>query len=109
VFFAVVANADPWTFAGNTPLRPTPDVTFDSGLGVYARRRMSAAGVLFSMARLVGNRPRIGRRGAHYAHDVDAVTVWSDEPMPFQVDGEYLGQRTKVSFRTQAGAIRVVM
>lgn len=109
VFFAVVANADPWTFAGNTPLRPTPDVTFDGGLGVYARRRMSAAGVLFSMARLVGNRPRIGRRGAYYTHDVDAVTVWSDEPMPFQVDGEYLGERTRVSFRTQAGAIRVVM
>ena len=54
VFFAVVANADPWTFAGTPPLRPTPDVTFDGGLGVYARRRMSAAGVLFSMARLVG-------------------------------------------------------
>ena len=33
VFFAIVANADPWTFAGNRPLRPTPDVTFDGGLG----------------------------------------------------------------------------
>ena len=109
VFFTVVANADPWTFAGKTALRPTPDVTFDTGLGVYARRRMSAPGLLFSMARLVGSRPRIGRRGAHYAHDVDAVTVWSDEPVPFQVDGEYLGERTKVAFRTQARAIQVVM
>jgi diacylglycerol kinase family enzyme len=70
---------------------------------------MSAGGVLFSMARLVGNRPRIGRRGAHYAHDVDAVTLWSDKPLPFQVDGEYLGERIKVTFRTHPHAIRVVM
>jgi diacylglycerol kinase family enzyme len=108
VYFTVVANADPWTFAGNTPLRPTPGVTFDSGLGLYARRRMSAPGLLFSMARMAGGRPRIGRRGAHLAEDLEELTVWADEPMPFQVDGDFLGDRTKVHFRSYPGAVRVL-
>ncbi|HEU5265614.1 MAG TPA: diacylglycerol kinase family protein [Jatrophihabitans sp.] len=109
IYFAIVANADPWTFVGNRPLHPTPDVTFETGLGVYARRRMSTAGMLWSMARLSGDRPRIGRRGAYLAHDQDHVTVLADEPMPFQVDGDALDLRDKVSFRSVPNALTIVV
>ena len=108
VYFAIVANADPWTYVGNRPLHPTPDVDFDSGLALYARRRMGTAGVLFSMARLSGNRPRIGRRGATVVHDLDGLTVLADEPMPFQVDGDALETREKVTFRSVPNAIKIV-
>jgi len=108
VYFAVVANSDPWTFVGNRPLRPTPDTTFDNGLGVYARRRMSTPGVLFSMARLSGENPRIGKRGAYLLHDVGQLTLVADEPLPFQVDGDAMDLREKVTFRTVPKAIRVL-
>jgi diacylglycerol kinase family enzyme len=109
IYFAIVANADPWTFVGSRPLHPTPDVTFETGLGVYARRRMSTAGMLWSMARLSGHRPRIGRRGAYLAHDQEHVTVLADEPMPFQVDGDALDLRDKVSFRSVPNALTIVV
>lgn len=109
IHFAIVANADPWTFVGNRPLHPTPEVTFETGLGVYARRRMRTIGVMVSMARLSGNRPRVGRFGAHTGHDLDHVTLIADEPMPFQVDGDALDFRDKVTFRSVPDAIRVVM
>lgn len=109
VFFAIVANADPWTFVGDRPLRPTPEVDFDSGLGVYARRRMGTVGMLLSMARMSGGRPRIGSRGAHVHHDLDHITVLADSPLPFQVDGDALDSREKVHFRTVAQALRVVV
>jgi diacylglycerol kinase family enzyme len=64
--------------------------------------------MLFSMARLSGGRPRVGRRGAHLIHDLDHITVIADEPMPFQVDGDALDSRQKVSFRSVANAIQVV-
>jgi diacylglycerol kinase family enzyme len=108
VYFAIVANTDPWTFAGNRPLRPTPEAGFDTGLGVYGRRRMSLPGMLFSMARLSGNRPRIGARGAYVAHDLEALTLVADEPLPFQIDGDALDFREKVTFRSVRDAIRVV-
>jgi diacylglycerol kinase family enzyme len=108
IHFTIVANADPWTYVGNRPLHPTPDVTFETGLALYARRRMSTAGMLFSLARLSGSRPRIGGRGAQVIHDLDRVTVIADEPMPFQVDGDALDLRDKVSFRSVPNALQIV-
>jgi diacylglycerol kinase family enzyme len=108
VYFAIVTNADPWTFVGNRPLHPTPEVSLDTGLAVYARRRMGTAGMLWSMARLSGDRPHVGQRGAHVVHDLDAVTVLADEPLPFQVDGDALDARAKVSFRSVPRAIRII-
>jgi diacylglycerol kinase family enzyme len=108
VHFTIVANSDPWTYVGNRPLHPTPETTFENGLGLYARRRMGAAGMLWSMARLSGDSPRVGRRGAHVRHDLETLTVLADEPVPFQVDGDALGARDKVTFRSVPRAIRVV-
>ena len=109
VFFTIVANADPWTYVGDRPLHPTPQVSFDTGLAIYARRRMSTLGMLLSMARMSGDHPRVGSRGAHLHHDLDHITVLADAPMPFQVDGDALDSREKVHFRAVAGALRVVV
>jgi diacylglycerol kinase family enzyme len=109
VYFVIVANADPWTYAGNRPLRPTPLAGFDTGLAIYARRRMGAAGMLLSLARMSGTNPRIGRRGARVEHDLDTVTVLADEPMPVQVDGDYLDFREKLVFTSQREAIKIVV
>jgi diacylglycerol kinase family enzyme len=109
IHFTIVTNTDPWTYVGERPLRPTPDTTFDTGLGLYARRRMSTAGLLFSMARLSGRNPHIGKRGALLVHDLDGLTVLADEPTPVQVDGDYLGPQEKLVFRTARHAVQVLV
>jgi len=108
VYFAIVANADPWTFVGNRPLHPTPEASFETGLDLYARRRMGTLGMLWSMARMSGSHPAVGRRGAHVVHDQEHITVFADEPMPFQVDGDALELREKVTFRSVRNAISIV-
>jgi diacylglycerol kinase family enzyme len=60
------------------------------------------------MARLSGSRPRIGTRGAFVVHDLDRLTLVADEPLPFQVDGDALDFRDKVTFRAVPNAIQVV-
>lgn len=109
IHFVIVANADPWTFVGNRPLHPTPEASFESGLALYARRRMGSLGALWSMARMSGERPKVGRRGAHVVYDLDELTVWADDPLPVQVDGDLLGPREKLAFRSVRDAVRVVM
>jgi diacylglycerol kinase family enzyme len=108
IYFTIIANADPWTFVGNRPLHPTPDVTFENGLALYARRRMRTPGMLWSMARMSGNRPKVGKWGAYVMHDLEHITVIADEPLPFQVDGDALDSREKVTFRSVQNAIRIV-
>jgi diacylglycerol kinase family enzyme len=61
------------------------------------------------MGRLMGTSAHIGERGAFLAEDLDRVTVLADEPLPFQIDGDAVDTRTKVSFRSVPAAIRVVM
>jgi diacylglycerol kinase family enzyme len=109
IYFAIIANTDPWTYVGTRPLRPTPGAGFDTGLALYARRRMSTAGLLFSMARLSGSRPRIGRRGAWLVHDLDGLTVLADEPSPVQVDGDYLGLQEKLVCESVPDAVKVLV
>jgi diacylglycerol kinase family enzyme len=66
------------------------------------------AGMLFSMGRLSGDRPRIGRRGAFVHHDVETLTVIADQPMPVEVDGDYLEVRSKAVFSSAPQALSVV-
>ncbi len=108
IHFMVVTNTDPWTFVGRRALRPTPNTSFDTGLGLYARRRMGAVGTLIGMARMAGRNPRIGARGALVIEDLDGLIVLADEPMPVQVDGEYLGLREKLTFATARASIQVL-
>ncbi len=109
VYFALITNADPWTYVGNRPLHPTPAVTFDNGLALYARRRMNAAGMLFSMIRMSGASPRVGRRGAHVRHDLDGVIIRADHPLPVLVDGDLLPPQDKLVFRTVPRAVQLIV
>jgi diacylglycerol kinase family enzyme len=109
VFFVIVANSDPWTFVGNRPLRPTPQASFETGLDVYARRRMSAPGLLYSMVQMARRTPHIGRRGAVVQHDLGGLVVRCEQPVPLQVDGDLLEAREKRQFDAVPRAISVVV
>jgi len=41
-------------------------------------------------------------------HDLDEFVLVSDRPQAFQVDGDYLGERNKIRFRSVASALRVI-
>jgi diacylglycerol kinase family enzyme len=110
VFYAVVANCDPWTFVGERPLRPTPQASFDAGLDVYARRRMGTVSVVYSLAQMLRKKPpRSGGLGALVEHDLSGLVLRADEPIPVQVDGDLLEPREKVQFKSVAHAVSVVV
>jgi len=117
LFMAVVTNCDPWTFLGQRRVSPTPAASFDTGLDVYARSRMGAPGVLWSVARML-RQPDQKRGSASYKptklgvrlrHDLDAFVVRASRPVPFQVDGDALDKRDAVSFRSVPNALRVLI
>jgi diacylglycerol kinase family enzyme len=111
IYLALVTNCDPWTFLGQRPVSPTPQASFDTGLDVYARTRMGAAGILLSAARMIAAPRRARHRakgfGSRLEHDLGEFTLHADRPLPFQVDGDALDERRSVRFRGVPQALGV--
>jgi diacylglycerol kinase family enzyme len=108
LFYAVVANVDPWTYVGRRALRPTPNASFDTGLDVYARRRMGLASVLLGLARMARAQPKSVGRGAILRHDLPGLTLRADQPVLVQVDGDLLGPRETMQFSAVPRALTVL-
>jgi len=104
---AFVSNTDPWTYLGSRPIRMNPDVTFDNGLGLFSLRRMQAHRVLWHVAQLLRGRAKPHGRMFFTRADVGALHVACQEPLRLQVDGDSLGERSAIEFRSVPDALRV--
>jgi diacylglycerol kinase family enzyme len=110
LYYAVVANCDPWTYLGDRPLRPTPQASFDTGLDLYARRSMGMANAAYGLAQMLRKKPRgRGGWGVYLHHDLPGFVLRADEPMPVQVDGDLLEPRDKMQFWSIPQALSVVI
>jgi diacylglycerol kinase family enzyme len=105
--FALVANADPYTFAGPVPLRIAPRARFELGLDLVAPRLVRPG----SLPRLIGyavfGRGQEAAPDVIYGHDLDRIEVRCDEPMPLQADGEDLGDAEEAVFEAERDAVAV--
>jgi diacylglycerol kinase family enzyme len=109
IALALVCNSDPWTYLGPRPVRPCPTASFDTGLDLFALRSLGTASTLRHLRQILSSRPRPRGRAVVSLHDCDAFTVACEQPMALQVDGDDLGDRTKVVFRAFPAALDVVV
>ncbi|WP_441250304.1 diacylglycerol/lipid kinase family protein [Kitasatospora sp. McL0602] len=114
----IVSNTSPWTFLGSRPVLPSPSASFDTDLDVFGITRMTAFGTARTVRQILRShtpaedeREPVGPRGKHVVsyHDVRHFTLVSQEPAPFQVDGDHLGDRSRVSFTGVRRALRVIV
>ena len=107
-YFAIAGNGDPYTYMGGLPLRPTPDARFEADLDLLVGQTMSPRLILRALAGMLSARPLPAYQGLPVLHDLPECRLEADVPLPFQVDGEYLGDRTTVRLRSLPGALTVV-
>ena len=109
VFVAILQNTSPWTYLGALPIAPCPDASFDTGIDVFAVRRMSiAAGLRLARRMIAGSRAGSTGRSLTVAHDVGRLTVRAERPVAPQVDGEGLGQVSRVEVVSVPDALTVI-
>jgi diacylglycerol kinase family enzyme len=111
LFWCTVSNTSPWTYVGRRPVQTNPEASFDGGLDVFGLRSLSTARTLSTLRQMLSARqtaPPRGR-GVVTAHNLTMLTLTADRPVAFQIDGEYVGERERVSFRSVPDALRVVM
>jgi diacylglycerol kinase family enzyme len=106
---ALISNAAPWSYIGRRPVSPTPNASFDTGLDVFALRRLRTFSTLNAMRQMLqGNgRPPMGKYVLNL-HDEPELTVRARRPAALQVDGEYVGDAELVTFRSVPEALRVI-
>jgi diacylglycerol kinase family enzyme len=106
--FALVANGDPYTYVGRLPVHLAPEASWDRGLDVVAPRAVRPAAIpRLVAAALTGRASKT--RGVIYVHDVDAIELRADRPLPLQVDGEDLGDVEVAAFASERGAAKVLL
>lgn len=105
--FVLVANCDPYSYAGGIPLRVAPEARFEAGLDFAAPKRVRARDVPRLVTAMV--RGRDGGLSILRGHDLDRIVVRCDEPMPLQSDGEDLGDVDEAVFEARRDAIAVLV
>lgn len=107
-YFSIVLNTNPYTYLGNRPLDLSHAARLDRGLVVVTFRTMRASAILSSL--MVALRGGGVQPNEHLDEqfDLDQLTIASDRPFPYQVDGDYLGEVDRLEFRHVPEAVRLV-
>jgi diacylglycerol kinase family enzyme len=106
--FALVANGDPYTYLGRLPVRAAPRASWEDGLDVVGPRAVGPLSIpRLVLAALTGRTPNA--RGVLYLHDVDAIELRADRPLPLQVDGEDLGDVERADLASEPNAAKILV
>jgi diacylglycerol kinase family enzyme len=111
-------NSDPFTYFASRPVRVCEGVEIDDGtlaLGVLkraAQRDMpTLIGRLFSKRGPASHHRQIEQFSGVTAATVSSISETRDgvtRPFPVQVDGDYIGEKTRVEMRVAPGALTIV-
>ncbi len=115
---ALAQNSDPLTYFGDRPVRVCEGVELDDGtlaLGVLQRARQRDMPTLiprlFSDSRPAARHRRIDHFPSIAAATVTSASETKDDttrPFPVQVDGDYIGERTRIELKVEPQALTIV-
>jgi diacylglycerol kinase family enzyme len=109
ISMAVVTNCAPWTYLGGRPLNPTPAASFETGLDVFALRGLRVFSTLRHLAEITLTTQR-GPRGRDVVllHDLSDFVLSAPQPVAVQVDGDFVGERSRMTLLSRPAALQVV-
>jgi diacylglycerol kinase family enzyme len=115
---ALAQNSDPFTYFASRPIRVCEGVAIDDGaLSLAVLKRAAVRDMATLIPRLFSERrPAARHRAVAHLERVTAASVASasetkqgdTRPFPVQVDGDYIGERTKIDLGVEPGALTVV-
>jgi len=109
LFMGIVSNTSPWTYLGHRPVNPSPQADFDTGLDLFALRRLRTMSTLNALRQMITPRHApLSGRDVVSLHDQPEFRISSGRPVAVQIDGEYVGEHEVVTFRSVPDALRVI-
>lgn len=109
IHFALVTNTAPWSYLGERPIQPSPEASFDTGLDIFAPRSLGIVLTLRYIRRAVLGPSPLRSKRLLRLHDMAEFTLRASRPMALQLDGDWLGERESVRFRSVPDVLRVIV
>lgn len=107
-FLAICQKTRPFTYLGNRELHVCPRAGFDRGLDCFAVDTMAPATILRIAAQTLSSHGHVRNRHALYLEDQPRIEVSCELPLPVQTDGEYIGDRDRISFESIPNALSLL-
>jgi len=109
-YFAIILNTNPYTFLGERPFDVAPGTGLDNPLTAIVLRSLGAPTMLaLAAAALRGEGGLKTSRKVSVTRDAVRVTLNAYKPVPYQVDGDYLGETSHLEFRWEPEDLRLVI
>ncbi|HZQ84200.1 MAG TPA: diacylglycerol kinase family protein [Acidimicrobiales bacterium] len=106
-YFAICLKTNPYTYLGTTPLNVAPDATLDSPLVLVTFRSLSMYTLLGAATAALRSRSLRKRRRLDYRTDLPGFTLVGHGPVPYQVDGDFLGETDRLVFKHEPDCLTV--
>jgi diacylglycerol kinase family enzyme len=97
-YFTVVMNTNPYTYLGNRPLDLAPAAGLDQKLVAVTFRSLRVGTVLGGLRRALRGGGIPDSDHIVTRADLDGLVVEFDQPFPYQLDGDYLGETKRLEF-----------
>lgn len=108
--FGICLKTNPYTFLGDRPLDVVPGTGFDTGLALVTFRSLELGRLLpLAVRSVVRGGGLAGHRAVSVATDLDFAVVKGYRPVPYQVDGDYLGETDELTLRCRPDALALVL
>ena len=105
---AVCCNTNPYTYLRSWPAQMCPQASLDTGLDLTALLRLGLPSLL-RLVRVALSSDDVGDlRSARLWHDKESFVLSSQTPLALQVDGDYIGETTRVELRAAPRALSLV-
>lgn len=109
-YLTVVLNTSPYTYLGPRPFDLAPEATLDRGLASVSFRTLGFVRFLRLVASSLGSGNALRRsRWVDYRSDLSELTVRGHGQVPYQVDGDYLGEIDELNFKHQPSSMKLVL
>ncbi|HET6915558.1 MAG TPA: diacylglycerol kinase family protein [Acidimicrobiales bacterium] len=109
-YFAIVMNTNPYTFLGERPFNVAPGTGLHNPLTVVALRSLGAPTLLtLAAGALRGHEGLHTSKRVSVTRDVVRVNLTTYKPVPYQVDGDYLGDTSHLEFRWEPEDLRLIV
>ena len=109
-YFAICLKVNPYTFLGERPFDVAPGTGLDTPLSVAVLRSLSAATMIgVTAAALRGGERFSRRRKVTVVGDVVRAVIRPYAPVPYQVDGDHLGDAEHLVFGWEPDHLRLIV